>query len=77
MAECKVNINRTVRVPLQILPSQSARLIKEFQMLMKSDSPTVDCHHSMARPQVVDLADDINIWRLAARVSTRRQRMAG
>jgi hypothetical protein len=36
----------------------------------------VPCHHGMARPQVVDGGDGLQIWRVAANILTKQSRTA-
>jgi hypothetical protein len=36
----------------------------------------VPCHHGMARPQVADGGDGLQIWRVAANISNKQSRTA-
>jgi hypothetical protein len=36
----------------------------------------VPCHHSMARPQVADVGDGLQIWREAANILNKQSRTA-
>jgi hypothetical protein len=36
----------------------------------------VPCHHSMARPQVADGGDSLQLWRVAANIWTKQSRTA-
>jgi hypothetical protein len=36
----------------------------------------VPCHHGMARPQVADGGDGLQIWRVAANILTKQSRTA-
>jgi hypothetical protein len=36
----------------------------------------VPCHHSMARPQVADGGDSLQIWRVAAKILNKQSRTA-
>jgi hypothetical protein len=37
----------------------------------------VPCHHSMARPQVADGGDSLQIWRVAANILNKQSWTAG
>jgi hypothetical protein len=52
--------------------------VLKFYMLFKKKSHVrwVPCHHYMARPQVADEGDVLQVWRVAANILNKQSRTA-